>query len=983
MTREQPEDQTPQPPAREPETPGQEARPSPDPGAGESAPPPASAPRPGEPGQNPAAKAQTLPEDPDQAPEPDPDEPGETIARSGEDDGLRELIAGNFLEYASYVIKDRAIPDVTDGLKPVQRRILHSLYELDDGRFHKVANVIGHTMRYHPHGDASIGSALVVLANKEYFIDRQGNFGNIYTGDPASAARYIECRLSPLAREVLFNPEITEFIDSYDGRNREPVTLPAKVPALLMMGSEGIAVGMSTRILPHNFRELLEAQIAILENKPFEIYPDFQTGGIMDVADYDDGRGRVKVRALIETAGNKTLVIREIPAGCTTESLMASIENAARKGHVKIAGIHDYTAETPEIEIKLARGEKAAGALKRLYAYTDCEVSLSSNIIVIRDQRPVSMTVSEILRFNTEKLVEFLTRELEILLHKLQERFHEKTLAQIFIENRIYKRIEKCETWEKVMAQTRAGLEKFRHLLRRDITDADIEKLLQLQIRRISLFDINKNRKDLDDILADIAKTEDNLAHITRYAVHYLRALIERFGDQFPRRTRIADIEAIRARDVALENRKVGHDRVNRFVGTEVRNSNKNEPYLLCSDYDHLVLLRSDGTFKVIPVPEKEYVGPVKYLMKADKSQVYSMLYRDKKSGKYFAKRFRIDKYILNREYRTIPEGCIIENLYTNSGVVVRCEFQPNPRRKQASVDVNFDEIPLRSTSARGFKITDRKIVAFTQIRRGIAAAEAPDQEPEKKAAPPSPAPPSPPPESSPEPPARQAPPAESEPAPDAPPRPAEAAKNTEPQRPDPEAASNPTPAPPSPEPPPAPDPASPETPAANSATPPPGKPSRPSPKTVSTAPAKTGRKPRPPKGRSPGGKTAAGTHEKKRRPEKTADSAASRSPASPKTKPEEQTAEAAPAQSAPRTRRKRPKPAQAPAAPAGKTGTNEKNQQEPESSLPAPPPPQNKDAGPASPPGPDSTTPGKRTSKHDPVLPRRIDEDTPFSLEP
>ncbi len=645
------------------------------------------------------------------------------LARSGRDEGLRELLAENFLEYASYVIKDRAIPDLNDGLKPVQRRILHSLYELDDGRFHKVANIIGHTMRYHPHGDASIGNALVVLANKEYFIDRQGNFGNIYTGDQASAARYIECRLTPLAREVLFNPEITDFVDSYDGRNREPVTLPAKVPALLMLGAEGIAVGMSTRILPHNFIELLEAQIAILRNKPFQVFPDFPTEGIMDVADYDDGRGRIKVRARIEVVNDKTLVVRELPAGTTTESLTNSIENAARKGKLKIVSIRDYTAEKPEIEIRLARGEHAADAIKRLYAYTDCEVGISSHLLVIRDQRPVEMTVSEVLRYNTEKLVHDLERELRILLHKLRERFHEKTLAQIFIENRIYKRIEECETWTDVLQEVRSGLETFRHMLRRDITDEDIEKLLQLQIRRISRFDINKNRKDIDDIVRNIEETEDNLAHLTRFTIRYLKSLLKKYGAQYPRRTQIADLETINIKEVALENLRVGHDRVNRFIGTEVRNSNKNEPYLACSEFDHLILLRGNGRFRIVPVTEKLYVGPVKFLLKADKRQVYSMLYRDRKTGAYYAKRFRFDRYILNREYATVPPGCIVEGLYTNAGVVVRCELEPNPRRKQQYVDVDFDKLPIRSTGARGFKVTGHKVVTTVQLRRGTPAA--------------------------------------------------------------------------------------------------------------------------------------------------------------------------------------------------------------------------------------------------------------------
>ncbi|OGV65160.1 MAG: hypothetical protein A3K19_26785 [Lentisphaerae bacterium RIFOXYB12_FULL_65_16] len=650
------------------------------------------------------------------------DEELAALSRLSDEDSLEELMSFNFIEYASYVIKDRAIPDVYDGLKPVQRRILHSLYELDDGRFHKVANIIGHTMKYHPHGDQSIGNALVVLANKEYFIDRQGNFGNILTGDQASAARYIECRLTPLAREVMFNPEITEFVDSYDSRNREPVTLPAKVPSLLMLGAEGIAVGMSTHVLTHNFNELLQAQIAILEGKPFQVYPDFLSGGIMDVKDYADGDGRVVVRAKIDALNEKTLVIREVPSGTTTESLMASIEEAARRGKIKIAGINDYTAEKVEIEVSLPRGVYADEVTKQLYAYTDCQVSLTSNMIVIRDNRPVRMTVSEVLKLNTEKLVSDLKRELEIELGKLQERFHEKTLAQIFIENRIYKRIEECETFEKVMGAVRKGLEKFRDQLKRDITDADIEKLLQIQIRRISLFDINRNKEELEKILEDIGLAEHNLKHLRKYTIKYIQGLLKKYGDLYPRRTQIADLESIDVREVALQNVRVGHDRVSHFVGTAVKNSNRDDEPVVCTEFDRLVLLGSDGKFKVIPIPEKVYAGPVKYVLRSDKQQIYSMIYRDRRKKTYFAKRFRINSFIMDKEYTALPPGCIIEVLSDKYGVLVRCEFEPNNRLKSKYVDVNFDEVPLRATGARGFKIADHPVQTFSQLKRGTSA---------------------------------------------------------------------------------------------------------------------------------------------------------------------------------------------------------------------------------------------------------------------
>jgi topoisomerase-4 subunit A len=656
-------------------------------------------------------------------------------------DGLRQLMAQHFVEYASYVIKDRAIPDVDDGLKPVQRRILHSLHDKEDGRFHKVANIIGHTMQYHPHGDASIGSALVVLACKEYFIDRQGNFGNVLTGDPASAARYIECRLTPLAREVLFNPEITEFVDSYDGRNREPVTLPAKVPGLLLLGAEGIAVGMTTRIMPHNFNELLQAQIAILRNRPFRLYPDFQQGGLMDVSEYDDGRGRIVLRALIEPDSDKRLAIRQIPATTTTESLIASIEEAARRNKIKIAGISDYTAEDVEIEVLLPRGVYADETIKQLYAYTDCQVSVPSTIMVIRDNAPVEMTVSEVLRRNTDKLLFYLRRELEIEQGKLQERFHEKTLVQLFIEHRIYKRIEEAETYEAVVAEVRSGLDPFRNQLKRDVTDEDIDKLLQIQIRRISRFDMGKNREDLAKIVEDLKQARHHLRHLVEYAVAYLEGLLSRYGSQFPRRTRITDLEQVDARDVALRNVKVGHDRVNHFVGSEVRNSSKTDAPLLCSEFDRLLLLRNDGGYQVIPIPAKQYVGPVKYLLRADREQVYSVLYRDRRSNAYYAKRFRIDRYIMDKEYAALPKNCLIEALYLNRGVVLDLVLTPNSRRSVESVRVAFDEVEVRSATARGFKVTGYPVEGVTLVDRGVPQTEEPES-PAEGAGEASPAPP-------------------------------------------------------------------------------------------------------------------------------------------------------------------------------------------------------------------------------------------------
>src|SRR6266478_5255931 len=417
----------------------------------------------------------------------------------------------SFLDYASYVIRDRAIPNLADGLKPVQRRIMWALHEKDDGRFIKVNTVAGHAMQYHPHGNASIEDALVVLVNKRYLIEGQGNYGNIFTGDVAAAPRYIECRLSELARNEVFNDEITDFVPSYDGRNKEPITLPSKLPLLLMLGTEGIAVGMSARILPHNFTELLEAQIAILKKQSFKCLPDFQTGGLMDARGYKDGTGEIKVRAKIKIKDESTVTITEIPPTTTTESLMGSIEDASRKGKIKVKSVDDFTAEDVEIEIKAPSGVSADQLVDALYAFTDCEVTISSRITVIKDNRPVEMTVSEVLRANTDQLVETLKRELELKEKKLLDELHFRTLERIFIEERIYKKIEQCKTNEAVVAAVYDGFKPFKKELIRELIDPDVDRLLQVRIRRISVFDINKHREEIEKTKGDLSETRKNL----------------------------------------------------------------------------------------------------------------------------------------------------------------------------------------------------------------------------------------------------------------------------------------------------------------------------------------------------------------------------------------------------------------------------------------------------------------------------------------
>ena len=423
---------------------------------------------------------------------------------------IKELMDDNFLQYASYVIRDRAIPDLDDGLKPVQRRILFSLHENDDKKFIKVANIAGYCMQYHPHGNVSIEDALVTLANKRYLIEGQGNFGNIYTGDPAAASRYIECRLTDLARTQLFNEKLTKFVPSYDGRRKEPVILPAKIPLLLMLGAEGIAVGLSTRILPHNFKELVTAQIAILRKKPFELVPDFQQGGTMDASEYDKGNGKVRLRAKISIKASKSmLVIQEIPFGTTTETLIGSIEDAVRKKKIKIRKIDDFTAERVEIHIKVAGDADLEQIRHKLYAFTQCEVSISSRIVLIHKNRPREMDVVEILKHNTVQLQKILEQELNLELRRLEDELHFKTLVQIFIENRIYKTIEECKTYPDVQQVVLEGVNAFREKLLRDVTKQDVEMLLAIQIKRISRYDMDKNRKEIDTIIGGIGRSRE------------------------------------------------------------------------------------------------------------------------------------------------------------------------------------------------------------------------------------------------------------------------------------------------------------------------------------------------------------------------------------------------------------------------------------------------------------------------------------------
>lgn len=514
---------------------------------------------------------------------------------------LHQLFDQNFLEYTSYVIKERAIPDINDGFKPVQRRLLQTLHNMDDGRFHKVANVVGETMKLHPHGDASIFAALVNLANKGFLIDRQGNFGNIFTGDQASAARYIECRLSPLAREVLFNKDLTEYEESYDGRMMEPLTLPAKIPVLLLQGADGIAVGMATKILPHNFCELLEAQKKILQGEEFEIYPDFQQKGLVDVSQYEHGNGKIRCRARIEELNEKTIVIREIPYTTTTESLIESVERAAKSGKIKISSIDDYTAEEVEIEIKLARGIYAKDTITALYAFTDCEVSISPNLTLIRDKTPMTSTVEEVLRYNTEKLHNDLTHELEIDLERQLDKLHARKLEQIFIEERLYKDIEEETSVKAITGRIFASLAPFADQLIRSVSDEDVDRLLEIRIKRISRYDINRQLKEIRAIEKEIEAVRKNLKDTVGFTISFLDSLLERYGKFFPRTTEIAEFTEVSARNIAVANLLVGYHRESGFLGHAIKaEDEKNDLFVPCSEYDRLLLIFSNGPISMM-----------------------------------------------------------------------------------------------------------------------------------------------------------------------------------------------------------------------------------------------------------------------------------------------------------------------------------------------------------------------------------------------
>ncbi|MFW6343916.1 MAG: DNA topoisomerase IV subunit A [Sediminispirochaetaceae bacterium] len=638
---------------------------------------------------------------------------------------VRTIYNKNFIEYASYVIKDRAIPDLKDGLKPVQRRILHSLFEMDDGKFHKVANIVGHCMKYHPHGDASIYSALVVLANKELFIDKQGNFGSLLTGDEASAARYIEVWIKPFAKRVLYSPEITEFTDSYDGRNREPVVFPAKIPVVLIHGAEGIAVGMSTRILPHNFGEVLEAVKAALKGKKAELYPDFFGGGLVDVSDYQDGMGKVLVRAGLDTSDPKRIVIRELPFGSTTESLIASIEAAAKKNKLKVAGINDFTTDEVEIEIKLARGEYTQDVVDALFAFTDCEYAITVNPLVIKENVPTIMPISEIIAYYAEQLVEVLTSELKIERGHLRDKLHLRTLERIFVEERIYKKIEEMRTQEKVVQAVIEGFNPFLDQVPRGrVTEEDVEHLLKIPIRRISLYDIEKAKREVEQIKNRLEEVAYHLSHITEYAEGFLDTLLEESGGEFPRRTKVGSFERVEAREAAQRNMELRYDGKSGYLGLEVKSG---EVLFEVSPYDRVLVIRKGGTYSVVEVPSKLFVDTgMLYCGIADKEELaketFTLIYKVHKSGDYYVKRFSIEKYITGRSYELLPAGTEVAAFTNRTDQDIDIKYKKNPRYKKLEERFPVEEFLVKSVKASGVRLTtkDVRTIKMVKSRGGV-----------------------------------------------------------------------------------------------------------------------------------------------------------------------------------------------------------------------------------------------------------------------
>ncbi len=632
-----------------------------------------------------------------------------------------------FLDYASYVILERAVPHMNDGLKPVQRRILHAMKRLDDGRFNKVANIIGHTMQFHPHGDASIGDALVQLGQKDLLIDTQGNWGNILTGDSSAAPRYIEARLSKFALEVVFNPKTTDWKLSYDGRNKEPITVPVKFPLLLAQGAEGIAVGLASKILPHNFNELIDASIAYLKNKSFELYPDFPSGGMADFSKYNDGLrgGAVKVRAKIEKQDKKTLVIREIPFGKTTTTLIDSILKANDKGKIKIKKIDDNTAENVEILVHLGPNVSSDKTIDALYAFTDCEVSISPNSCVIEDEKPKFAGVTEILKNNTDNTLELLRKELQIRMSELEAQWHLSSLEKIFIEEKIYRRIENSETWEAVIETIDKGLEPFKKRLRREVTRDDIIHLTEIKIKKISKYDIKKADEYIKGLEDEIEEVQNHLDNIVAFTINYFRQIKKKYGKGRERKTEIRSFESIEATKVVVANERLYVNRKEGFFGTSLK---KDEFVTECSDIDEIITFKKDGKFVVNKVSEKVFVGKnilhIGVFKRNDSRTIYNVIYYDGNTGYTMMKRAAVTGITREKEYSFIKEHQNSRILYmtcnpNGEAEVVKVYLKPRPRLKNLTLEIDFADLDIKGKAAMGNILTKHAVHKIVLKEKG------------------------------------------------------------------------------------------------------------------------------------------------------------------------------------------------------------------------------------------------------------------------
>ncbi len=639
---------------------------------------------------------------------------------------IEDLYKSWFLDYASYVILDRAVPNIDDGLKPVQRRILHSLYELEDGRYNKAANVIGHTMRYHPHGDMAIGDALIKLGQKELLIDTQGNWGNPLTGDRAAAPRYIEARLSDFAKEVLFNPLTTEWLPSYDGRNKEPLTLPVKFPLLLVLGTEGIAVGLSTRILPHNFVEVIKASISQLKGRKQKIFPDFISGGSADFTEYNDGMrgGKVRVRAVIDKVDARTLRIRELPFGITTSSLIESIVAANEKGTIKIKRIEDNTAAEVDIQIELPIGVSPDLTIDGLYAFTDCEVSIAANCCIIKDDRPVFIGVSDLLDASVAQTTELLKTELTILLNQLKEKIHLASLEKVFIEQKIYRKIENCTSWEDILTTIEKGLKPFRSEFIRDVTDADLNKLTEIKIKRISKFDSEIAEEALVKLKGQVKEVEYDLLNLIPYAIRYYERLLEKYGKGRERRTVKAEFETIHAASVSSATIKFYVDRKEGFVGSSLK---KDELVGECTEFDEIIGISRAGEFRVAKIADKVFFAKdlihVETFRRNDDRKVYHMIYRDGLRGPVYAKRFVIGGITRDKEYNLTKgtKGTRVLYLSVNpngEGEIVNLNLKTKTSKTKA-LEIDFGAMEIKARAVKGQLVTEESVDDIEQLEKG------------------------------------------------------------------------------------------------------------------------------------------------------------------------------------------------------------------------------------------------------------------------